>query len=1088
MAKFNKGKIGTHGGKIRIMNYFILLSLLYNIQQMKKLFYILIFSLTYVLSYSQPIDLSQFKNFKPRSIGPAAMSGRINAVVALDSDPDIMYVGAAGGGIWKTTSGGVKWEPVFENENTQAIGAISINQQNPNQIWAGTGEGNPRNSLNTGRGIYKSIDAGKTWKHMGLEATKTIHRIIIHRKNSDVVFVGAMGSPWGTNAERGVFKTIDGGKSWRKVLYINDTTGIADLITDPSNPDKLIAATWQYYRKPWTMNSGGSGSGIHISYDAGETWTKVSDGLPAGDLGRIGLAVAPSKPEIIYALVEAKKNALYKSVDGGHKWAFVSDRNIGDRPFYYAELYVDPKNENRIYNLYSSISKSEDGGRSFTNIGGSGNFGGVHPDHHAFYIHPENTDFLMLGNDGGAYISRDGGSTWQFMSNIPVGQFYHVNIDNEMPYNIYGGLQDNGTWVGPSSVWKASGLRSAEWQEVYFGDGFDCMPRRGNTRYLYAMSQGGNLGYVDRLTGKTQNIKPTNPGTVDLRFNWNAALAQDPFTDCGIYYGSQFVHFSTDCGKTWNIISGDLTTNDPAKQKQNESGGLTIDATGAENHCTILSIAPSAVDKNVIWVGTDDGNIQVTKDGGKTWTNTSSKIPGLPANAWIPQIETSAKNANEAWVVVNNYRQNDWKPYLFYTHDFGATWKNLATDKNITGHVWSFIQDPVVSNLMFLGTEEGLLFSINSGLNWQKWTNGLPSTPIADMKIHPRDHDLVIATFGRSYYVMDDLTPLREIAASNKLVLNNSLKLFPIQDAYQIQTRSVDGERFTGNAIYTGTNKVLGAALNIWIKDTSSAKQNESREITIKIFDEAGKNIRNLSRRVEPGFNKLYWNLDRRGERPASYFEAGQGNRGSGGGGFAQDAGGEPGGVPILPGTYKIIVQYGTSRDSSKVNVKQDPRLEYSLSELQAKQNAYNVYLAKVRSVKSGFDKLKEAKKTISSVNEIISSTQDSSKAKITKMGKELDRKIQDLMDIFLTPEDFKGIDRSDRLVSSLQRTASYINSSDGEPTANGLNAIKQVDQRIKEAKEKLIHFFDTDWKNYQSLVNAGNYSLFQKTDAIKLN
>ncbi len=1058
---------------------------------MKKLAIYLIVLFTTVLSYSQAIDFTQFKSFKPRSIGPAAMSGRINAVVAVDSDPNIMYVGAAGGGIWKSSSGGIKWEPIFDSEITQAIGSIAINQKNPNQIWVGTGEGNPRNSLNTGRGIFKSIDAGKTWKHMGLEATKTIHRIIIHHENADIVFVGAMGSPWGNNSERGVFKTTDGGKSWRRVLYINDTTGIADLIMDPTNPNKLIAATWQYYRKPWTMNSGGSGSGIHISYDAGETWTKVTDGLPAGTLGRIGLAIAPSKPEIIYALVEAKKNALYKSVDGGHKWTMVSDRNIGDRPFYYAELYVDPKNENRIYNLYSSISKSEDGGRTFTTIGGNGNFGGVHPDHHAFYINPHKTEFLMLGNDGGAYLSRDGGDNWQFMSNIPVGQFYHINIDNEMPYNIYGGLQDNGTWVGPNTVWKASGLRSAEWQEVYFGDGFDCMPRKGNTRYLYAMSQGGNLGYVDRVTGKTQNIKPVNPGKETLRFNWNSALAQDPFNDCGIYYGSQYVHYSTDCGQTWNIISGDLTTNDPKKQNQNESGGLTVDATGAENHCTIISIAPSGVDKNVIWVGTDDGNVQLTKDGGKTWTNLSQNISGFPLNAWIPQIETSLKKPNEAWVVVNNYRQNDWKPYLFYTNDYGMTWKNLASDKNITGHVWSFIQDPVVSNLLFLGTEEGLLFSINSGGNWQKWTNGLPSTPIADMKIHPRDHDLVLTTFGRSHYVLDDLTPLREIAVTNKAVLNRSIRLFPILDAYQIQTRSVDGERFTGNAIYAGTNKPLGAILNIWIKDSISNNLSETtKEVSIKIYDVTGKNIRNLTRRVESGLNKLTWNLDRRGERPASYFEPGQGGRGAGGGGgfgFGQDATGEPGGIPILPGSYKVVVQYGSVKDSSMVNVNQDPRLEYPIAQLKEKQEAYNAYLEKVRNVKLAFDKLKEAKKAITGVNEALVSSTDTTKTRINKMGKELEKKIQVLMDIYLTPEDFKGIDRSDRLVGALQRTASYIAGSDAAPTFNGMNAIKLVDQRIKEAKDKLMTFFESDWKDYQTLVNSAKYSLFQKVDTIKL-
>lgn len=1050
---------------------------------------ILLLSIQITVS-SQVIDLKQFKNLKARSIGPAAMSGRINAVIAVDSDPNTMYVGAAGGGVWKSKNGGISWEPIFDNEVTQAIGSIAINQKNPNQLWVGTGEGNPRNSLNTGRGIFKSIDAGKTWRQMGLEATRTIHRIIIHRDNPDIVFAGAMGSPWGPNPERGVFKTTDGGKSWRKVLYINDTTGIADLITDPQNPNKLIAATWQYYRKPWTMQSGGAGSGIHISYDAGETWQKITDGLPDGELGRIGLSIAANKSNILYALVEAKKNGLYKSIDGGHTWSLVSDRNIGDRPFYYAELYVDPKNENRIYNLYSSVARSEDGGKTFSNIGGGGNFGGVHPDHHAFYINPYDTDFLMLGNDGGAYISRNGGDSWMFMSNIPVGQFYHVNVDNEMPYNIYGGLQDNGTWVGPSAVWKSSGLRSAEWQEVYFGDGFDCMPRKDNTRFVYAMSQGGNLGYVDRLTGKTQNIRPSHPAGNELRYNWNAPLAQDPFNDCGIYYGSQYLHYSTDCGQSWAILSGDLTTNDPNKQKQNESGGLTIDATGAENHCTIISIAPSEKDKNIIWVGTDDGNVQVTKDGGKSWSNVSPKMTGLPQNAWIPQIEASAKNVNEAWVVVNNYRQNDWKPYLFYTNDGGSTWRNLANDKNVTGHVWCVAQDPIVPNLVFLGTEEGLLFSITNGASWQKWNNGLPNTPVADMKIHPRDHDLVITTFGRSHYILDDITPLRELALSNGTLVSKNIRLFPIQDAYQIQTRSVDGERFTGDAMYAGTNKPLGAALNIWIKDTiAKAGDGNAKEVSIKVFDATGKNIRSFTRRVEPGYNKLSWNLDRRGERPASYFEPGQGGQGGGGGGRfgGGNDGGEAGGIPIIPGAFKVIVQHKQTKDSGMVQVKDDPRLPVSEADHKAKQESMNNYLTKVKDVRTTFDKLKEAKKAITAINEAMALTNDTTKTKVTRMGRELDKKIQDLMDIYLSPQDFKGIDRSDRLAGALQRTASYVISSVGATSINGLHAVKAVDNRISEAKAKVMNFFDGDWKAYRALVDTVPYSLFQKVDGISL-
>ena len=626
--------------------------------------------LVHVQGIAQQVDMDLFKNMKTRNVGPAAMSGRITAIDAVHDDPSIIYAGSASGGLWKSTSGGITWDPIFDNERVHSIGAISIYQKNPNIIWVGTGEGNPRNSLNMGYGVYRSLDAGKTWQLMGLEKTRAIHRIIVHPDDPNTVFVGAIGSPWGEQEERGVYKTTDGGKTWKKILYIDAKTGVGEMIMDPNNPNKLLVNMWEHRRYPWIFYSGGASSGLHVTQDGGETWKKLDEknGLPKGNLGRMGLAISKANSMKIYALVESSKNALYVSENGGDSFSMINDKpEIGDRPFYYFEIYADPKNADRLYTLYSRVGISEDGGRTFKELL---SYEGVHPDHHAWYINPNDPKLLINGNDGGLNISRDGGKSWYFAENIPVGQWYHINVDNEVPYNIYGGLQDNGSWVGPAYVWRRDGIRNTYWQEIMFGDGFDVVSDPDNSRYGYAMSQGGNVARFDKETGHKRTIRPTHPDKdVFLRFNWNAAIAQDPHNSGTIYYGSQYLHKSTDRGETWEIISPDLTTNDPEKQKQQETGGLTFDITGAENHTTIIAIAPSPIDKNVIWVGTDDGNVQVTRDGGKTWTNTAAKLTGLPKGCWIPQIQASKYDAGEAWMPKSIYITDrillNWIPFLF---------------------------------------------------------------------------------------------------------------------------------------------------------------------------------------------------------------------------------------------------------------------------------------------------------------------------------------------------------------------------------------------------------------------------------------
>ncbi|MEY4777818.1 MAG: hypothetical protein RIS13_566, partial [Bacteroidota bacterium] len=876
-------------------------------------------------SLGQKIGLDQFKSWKPRNIGPAGMSGRITAIDAVVADPNTIYLGAASGGVWKTINQGASWEAVFEEQPILNIGSIAIQQSNPSTVWVGTGEGNPRNSISLGEGMYKTIDGGKSWKKMGLEKTRNIHRIIVDPSNPNTVYAGAIGNPYAEHPERGVFKTTNGGESWDKILFTNDTSGVADMIMDPSNPNKLFVAMWQHRRTPWSLNSGGPGSGLYMTFDGGKNWKKLGEkeGLPAGNLGRIGLAISRSNPNRVYALVEATKNGLYKSDDGGQTWSLMNSNPefVSTRPFYFQEIACDPQNENRLWLIYQMISKSDDAGKNFEVVIP---YNGIHPDHHAFWIHPTNPNFIIDGNDGGIGITRDKGKTWLFDEKLPVGQFYHINVDNEMPYNVMGGMQDNGSWRGPAYTWMSGGIKNYYWDNLWGGDGFDVMPDKDDASWVFAMSQGGSVGRYNVKTGESWYVKPPAPDLkTTLRFNWNAAIAQDPFSNSTIYFGSQHLHRSTNKGASWEIISPDLSTNDSAKIDQRNNGGISIDITGAENFCTIMTIAPSSKDKNVIWAGTDDGNVQLTKDGGKTWMNFRGKIPGLPVGAWIPQIQASRYNAAEAFVVANDYRRGDFKPYIFRTTDFGKTWTRLVDEKKVIGYALCVLQDPTEPNLIFAGTEQGLWVSVDNGVSFQQWKNGYPSVSTYDLAIQEREADLVIATFGRALWILDDIRPLRKLAA-NKGMLNKAFVAFDSRNVVQAQFKNAPGYEWSTWGIWDAENRPANAPISYFIKassDTSAKAKKDS--VVVKIYNDKNEVIRNLKWAADSGFNRAYWGMEEKGFRTPG---SGGGGRRMGGGGGGR-GGAEPAGQKALPGIYKVVMAYKGISDSTMITLLDDPRL-----------------------------------------------------------------------------------------------------------------------------------------------------------------
>jgi photosystem II stability/assembly factor-like uncharacterized protein len=819
---------------------------------MKKLFCCLAVSALLANVEAQTkITSATFGMLDARWLGPGTMSGRITAIEGVDEDGKTIYVGSAGGGVWKSTNGGASFKSVFD-KYCQSIGAIAIDQKNPKNLYVGTGESNMRNTVSIGDGLYKSTDAGDNWTKIGLDSTEHISKILIDPQNSNTVYVAAPGPLWSDNKHRGLYKSIDAGKTWEKILYINEKTGCADISIDPTNTNIIYATTWEFRRLPYLFNSGGQGSGIYKSTDGGKTWKELKSGLPAKPFGRVALALAPSAPNNLLAIVESKETGLYISKDGGENWKQQSaTANITARPFYFSVIKVDPKDPKRVYRPAFTFAYSDDGGYSYTESSGDG--GWLHSDMHALWINPKNTSQLYVGTDGGVYVSLDRGGTWIFLQNLPVGQFYHVATDNVNPYRIYGGLQDNGSWMAPSAA--PGGVGNSNWLSIYGGDGFWVQPDPLDSNIAYAESQGGEVGRIDLRTTKSVNIKPQaaqNEGK--LRWNWNTPIVIGTKNKKDLYMGAQYLYKSTDQGSNWARISPDLTTNDKLKQQQDSSGGLSADNTSAENHCTIFTIAESPLDENMIFVGTDDGNLQVTTDGGKTWTNLSHNYAaaGIPAQTWVSSIEPDCYSKDVVYATFDNHMYGDHKTYLGKSSDGGKTWTTIKSPE-FTGFAHKIKEDFVNRNLLFLGTEMGLFATVDGGENWFRMKNHIPDyAMVRDIQIHPKTNDLLLATHGRGIIVVDDITPMRKLT---KDIIDKDVVLFDNKPITLTMGKYGDGG-FPGTGGWNGGNPPSIDPIEYYFKERMS-----SGDVAIEIYDAAGKLVQTVPGTKRKGINKVYWNL-----------------------------------------------------------------------------------------------------------------------------------------------------------------------------------------------------------------------------------
>jgi len=987
-------------------------------------------------------DAGAISGLGARNIGSAAMSGRIAALAAAPEKDGklLIYVGAASGGVWKSADGGTTYTPVFDKQPVQSIGDIEIDPQHHDTVWVGTGESWTRNSVSIGDGIYKSTDGGETWTNMGLKGSERISKIIIDPDDGNTVYACAPGKLWSDSADRGLYKTRDGGKSWTLVLRgRNLSTGCSSLAMDPKNPNVLFAGMWDFRRKGWTFRSGGesptapSASGLFRSDDGGKSWTEITSaankGFPVKPYGRIAVAVAPSNPSIVYSLVESPHSALYRSDDGGKTWQQRDKSQLMVwRPFYFANLIVDPHNPERLFKPDLNLIQSVDGGKSFANVGG-----GAHGDSHVVWIDPRDTQNVIVGDDGGLWYSKDGGNKWWKADNLPVSQFYHVSVDNADPYRVYGGLQDNACWVGDSAF--PGGIANSQWANYCGGDGFWMFDDPADPNYIYMETQGGTVTRVNRHTHEARDIQPKPNYNEKLRWNWNTPIALSPNEKGTIYMGAQFLFRSRDHGQSWDRISPDLTTNDPAMQQQEKSGGVTVDNSWAETYTTIYSISESPKQAGLIWVGTDDGNLQLTRDDGKHWSNVIGNIHGLPKGEWVSWVQASSFDPGTAYVAFDRHSFGDMAPYIYQTRDYGKSWTALVTPKQakgLRGYVHVIKQDPVKPNLLYAGTEFGLWISIDDGGHWAQFKGGhFPAVAVRDIAFQNRDAALVLATHGRGIWIVDDITPLRALDAT---VLDSEASFLPSQPVQQ-RIRGYGGWP-GGDAAFIGPNPTEGAVITYYQRS-----RHLFGKLKIDVLDSKGDLVDSLPASVRRGINRVTWSMRTKPPRvpPA-----------------AQIAGNSIIGPRVVPGVYTVRMTKGKDVFETKLTVVLDRRDTFSLADRQAQFDA-------ATRVKTLFGNMSDLVARINAVRSAADTeaaslpAQDASRKQLASLSEQANAIRQKIV----ATTEGGAITGEERLREHADELYGAIMSWDGRPADYQLAYIDTLDRELGDVQKAFTAFQD---------------------------
>ncbi len=1032
-------------------------------------------------SSAQIIDSAVYRSLRYRFIGPGG--NRVSAVIGEPGNPNAYYVGAASGGVWKSSDAGANWKPIFDSQDVQSIGALAIDKSQPHTIWVGTGEPFIRSNVSIGDGIYKSTDGGKTWHHMGLEKTGRIGRIVISPLNPDIVYACAQGNDYGPQQERGVYRTTDGGKTWKKVLFVNEHTGCSGLAIDVNNPNILFAGMWQYVIKTWGQDSGGPGSGVFVSRNGGDTWTRLTlkEGLPKPPLGKIAVAVAPNNSDRVYALIETGgRGSLWRSDDGGHHWHIVNySRLINERPHYYTRMLIDPDDYNTVWFPSNGMYVSHDGGETIDRIPWGG-------DNHDMWADPTNGKRMMLGFDGGVGISVNRGRSWNYIV-LPIGQMYHVTVDNKVPYNVYSNMQDDESVEGPSNLPGNYDIPSAIWHTTAGCESGFSYPDTVTNRWVWGGCYSGEVARYDRKTRHTQSVTPWPEKSLDsparylkYRWNWTQPIAISPHDHNKIYTGSQYVHMTTDGGKTWKIISPDLTLDDTTRM--GSSGGLTPDNLGVEYWGTLFAIAESPVKAGVIWAGSNDGLVHVTLNGGKNWRNVTKNIPDLPPYGTISNIEPSRFSAGTAYISVDFHQVDDRAPYIYKTTDYGRHWTKI-TD-GIPHSVFSYVhvvrEDPHRRGLLFAGTENALYVSFDDGGHWHHLQNNLPHAPVSWLTIQPDFHDLVVSTKGRGLYILDDITPLEQLTPG---ILDSDVHLFHPRPAYRF--RKVHVYRGSSQDHSAGENPPYGASINYYLKNATSKK------VTVEILSDSGRVIRSFQTPAKKGINRIWWDLRYPPTKtvelrttPAAYPQIWEEKRFRGKKtreiyhwGIS-----EPKlGPLVMPGYYTVRLIMGEKQQTASLKVLKDPNTLGSLADVRSETDLWlNIY-HDINDVVSMINRIERIRKQIQDMPVYLYGNADS--AAVMEKANILNRKAETieyhLFMRYLAAGDTKTYPAPMKLYLKLVWLAGEVGTGAGDvagdpdypPTTQDIQVFKLLDQRLQKEKTDFKVFMSREVTDFNSSV-----------------